>query len=60
MTRMVDEQRTQIGVLKALGYTSFAIMSKFMIYSGSASFIGCVIGFIGGSIVFPDRTLGGL
>lgn len=53
MTRMVDEQRTQIGVLKALGYTSFAIMSKFMIYSGSASFIGCVIGFIGGSIVFP-------
>ncbi len=53
MTRMVDEQRTQIGVLKALGYTNFAIMSKFMIYSGSASFIGCVIGFIGGSIVFP-------
>ena len=53
MTRMVDEQRTQIGVLKALGYTNFAIMSKFMIYSGSASLIGCVIGFIGGSIVFP-------
>ncbi len=53
MTRMVDEQRTQIGVLKALGYTSFAIMAKFMMYSGSASFIGCVIGFIGGSIVFP-------
>ena len=53
MTRMVDEQRTQIGVLKALGYTNFAIMSKFMIYSGSASFIGCVIGFLGGSIVFP-------
>ncbi len=53
MTRMVDEQRTQIGVLKALGYTNFAIMSKFMIYSGSASLIGSVIGFIGGSIVFP-------
>ena len=53
MTRMVDEQRTQIGVLKALGYTNFAIMSKFMIYSGSASLIGCVVGFVGGSIVFP-------
>lgn len=53
MTRMVDEQRTQIGVLKALGYTNFAIMSKFMIYSGSASLIGCILGFIGGSIIFP-------
>ena len=53
MTRMVDEQRTQIGVLKALGYTGFAIMMKYMVYSGSASLIGCVVGFVAGSIVFP-------
>ena len=53
MTRMVDEQRTQIGVLKALGYGQGAIMGKFVFYSGSAAFLGSVIGFIGGSMLFP-------
>ena len=53
MTRMVDEQRTQIGVLKAMGYTSHAIMGKFVFYSGSAATIGSVIGFFFGSAVFP-------
>ena len=53
MTRMVDEQRTQIGVLKAMGYTSRAIMGKFIFYSGSAATIGSVIGFFFGSTVFP-------
>ena len=53
MTRMVDEQRTQIGVLKAMGYTSRAIMGKFVFYSGSAATIGSVIGFFFGSTVFP-------
>ena len=53
MTRMVDEQRTQIGVLKALGYSSRKIMSKYLIYSGSASLIGSVLGISVGSVVFP-------
>lgn len=53
MTRMVDEERTQIGTLKALGYSSGAIISKYLLYAGSASLIGCVIGVIGGSVVFP-------
>ena len=53
MTRMVDEQRTQIGVLKAMGYTPRAIMGKFVFYSGSAATIGSVIGFFFGSTVFP-------
>ena len=53
MTRMVDEQRTQIGVLKAMGYTPGAIMGKFVFYSGSAATIGSVIGFFFGSTVFP-------
>ena len=44
MTRMVDEQRTQIGVLKALGYGKGAIMGRFLLYSGSASVLGCVVG----------------
>lgn len=53
MTRMVDEQRTQIGVLKALGYSNFAISAKYLFYSGSAALIGCTIGFFGGCYLFP-------
>ena len=37
MNRMVEEQRTQIGVLKALGYSEHTIMAKYMFYSGSAA-----------------------
>lgn len=53
MTRMVDEQRTQIGVLKALGYSNGAISAKYLFYSGSAALIGCLIGFFGGCYLFP-------
>ena len=53
MTRMVDEQRTQIGVLKALGYSNGAVIGKYMFYSGSAAFIGCVGGFLFGCWLFP-------
>lgn len=53
MNRMVEEQRTQIGVLKALGYSEAVIMSKFMFYSGSAAMLGCVIGYSVGTVVFP-------
>lgn len=53
MNRMVEEQRTQIGVLKALGYDRRVIMRKYMIYSGSAAVIGCVLGFAGGTVLFP-------
>ena len=53
MTRMIDDQRTQVGVMKALGYSSFAIMGKFLIYSGSATLLGCIIGIGIGCIAFP-------
>lgn len=53
MNRMVEEQRTQIGVLKALGYSEGSIMSKYMFYSGSAAVIGCIIGYAGGTWLFP-------
>ncbi|MBR5488972.1 MAG: ABC transporter permease, partial [Firmicutes bacterium] len=53
MTRMIDEQRTQIGVLKALGYSRSQIMSKYVIYSGSAAVLGSVIGFFIGIHLFP-------
>ena len=53
MTRMVDEQRTQIGVLKALGYSNAQIVGKYMFYSGSAAFLGTLVGFFVGCKVFP-------
>ena len=45
MKRMVDEQRTQIGVLKALGYGKGQIMSKYLFYSGSAALVGSALGY---------------
>jgi putative ABC transport system permease protein len=53
MSRMVDEQRTQIGTLKALGYSDGAIAGKYIFYSGSAATIGCIIGFFMGTKFFP-------
>jgi len=53
MTRMVDEQRTQIGTLKALGYGKGSIMGKYLLYSGSAALFGCLLGVSLGSYVFP-------
>lgn len=53
MTRMVDEQRTQIGILKALGYSNGAVLGKYMFYSGSGSMLGAIAGFFAGCKVFP-------
>lgn len=53
MTRMVDEHRTQIGVLKALGFTKTKIMGKYLFYALSAALIGGVGGFFGGVHLFP-------
>ena len=62
MARMVEEQRTQIGVLKALGYGKGSIVGKYLFYSGSAALIGCITGFLVGSYVFPQviRTAYGI
>ncbi|MCM1189553.1 MAG: FtsX-like permease family protein [bacterium] len=54
MNRMVEEQRTQIGVLKALGYGNGAIMGKYLTYSGLAAVLGCVFGFLLGTWAFPQ------
>lgn len=53
MSRMIEEERTQIGALRALGYTRGRIMWKYMVYSGSAAMIGCIAGFFAGSKYFP-------
>lgn len=54
MTRMVDEERTQIGTLKALGYSDSVISRKYILYASSASVIGCVGGFFLGTGIIPQ------
>ena len=52
MTRMVEEQRTQIGALKALGFSRLAISKKYIGYALSASLIGGILGlFLGGTLI---------
>lgn len=53
MTRMVEDDRTQIGIMKALGYGKFAISKKYLIYAGSASLLGCLVGLFGGMLLIP-------
>ena len=53
MTRMVEDERTQIGVLKALGYSDGAVMAKYLFYSGSAAVGGAVFGYVIGNLLFP-------
>ena len=57
MTRMVDEQRMNIGTLKALGYGKWKIASKFLIYAGLASVTGSIIGAVVGNYVFPTVVI---
>lgn len=53
MTRMVEEQRTQIGTLKALGYNQFQIINKYILYASLASIIGGIIGMCVGFETLP-------
>lgn len=54
MTRMVEEQRGQIGTLKALGYNKLQIMMKYIIYAGIATIVGSVLGMCVGFIILPE------
>ena len=53
MTRMVGEERTQIGTMKALGYSTAVTMSKYLLYAASASLLGCVLGYFLGTLLIP-------
>ncbi|WP_294174750.1 FtsX-like permease family protein [uncultured Clostridium sp.] len=53
MTRMVDEQRVNIGTLKALGYDKGSIAKKFIVYALFASLIGCIVGVSLGFTILP-------
>ena len=51
LTRMVDENRTSIGTLKALGYSNKEIFKKYYIYGGVSTVIGTILGIIAGYLV---------
>lgn len=53
MTRMVDEQRNEMGTLKALGYSKLQIASKYIIYALIASVLGSILGCSLGMYLFP-------
>ncbi|MGN0633990.1 MAG: FtsX-like permease family protein [Oscillospiraceae bacterium] len=58
MTRMVEEQRTLIGTYKALGYSGFRILSKYLMYSLPAAAVGSCAGSAVGMQVFPRLIIG--
>lgn len=53
MTRMVEEERVQIGTLKALGYKTTTIAAKYLLYALLASLLGSVVGLLVGFQLFP-------
>ena len=53
MTRMVDENRLQMGTLKALGYSNTAIAGKYLFYGLASSILGSILGMAVGFVVFP-------
>lgn len=53
MQRMVSDERGIIGTMRALGYSDFSIMMKYVIYSGLAAVSGCLIGYVAGIRTFP-------
>ena len=53
MTRMVDEERLQIGTFKALGYSRWQIMFKYLFYAWVATLVGGVAGLAFGFTAIP-------
>lgn len=54
MARFVDEERTQSGLLKALGYTNRQIMAKFILYGLAAGLVGTIVGIIAGNLLLSS------
>lgn len=54
MTRMIEEERIEIGTLKSLGYTNLQIISKYVLYAFLACVIGGVLGMTVGFYLLPN------
>lgn len=57
MTRMVEEERGQVGTMKALGYTRGQIAAKYILYALTASLAGSGVGMLIGMQLFPRIIL---
>lgn len=53
MTRMIDEERGQLGIMRALGYTQLQCCTKYLFYAFCATIIGSILGSILGTATFP-------
>ena len=53
MTRMIEEQRSYCGTLRALGYSKQDIIMQYIVYAFLATFIACILGILAGNQVFP-------
>lgn len=53
MSRLVEEKRKEIGILKALGYSNLSIIMKFAVYAVFAGVIGCTVGVLIGINTLP-------
>ena len=51
VTRMIDENRINIGTLKSLGYSNYQISKKYFVYGGLSTLIGTILGIIGAYFV---------
>lgn len=58
MTRMVEEQRSQSGTLRALGYSRGMVMMQYLVYALLATMIGAVLGILFGAYLFPAIIYG--
>ncbi|MFC3932536.1 FtsX-like permease family protein [Streptococcus dentapri] len=56
MTRFVDEERQNAGLLKALGYSSYDVIRKFVIYGFAAGIMGTILGVLAGTYYLPYRV----
>ncbi len=57
ITRIVEEERTQTGTLKALGYGNSAVSAKYILYALIASLLGSAIGLSAGFTLFPTLII---
>jgi putative ABC transport system permease protein len=53
MTRLIDEQRSQIGIFMALGFSSGQVIGKYVVYALLATLSGGILGILFGQLVFP-------
>lgn len=53
MTRMIEEQRSYCGTLRALGYSKQDVIMQYIVYAFLATFFACILGILAGNQVFP-------